>query len=49
MSLKLRRLEPARANLSQALELFRTMQMTFWLPTVEAALAQVVREDEGHA
>jgi tetratricopeptide (TPR) repeat protein len=49
LSLKLGRLEPARAALSQALELFRAMQMTFWLPAVEAALAQVVREDEGHA
>jgi len=38
--LKLRRLESARANLSQALELFRAMQMAFWLPAVEAALAQ---------
>ena len=48
LSLKLGRLGPARADLSQALELFRAMQMTFWLPTAEAALAQVVKEDEGH-
>src|SRR5712691_1556735 len=41
LSLKLGRLEPARTNLSQALELFRAMQMTFWLPQAEAALAQV--------
>jgi len=48
LSLKLGRRDQARADLSQALELFRAMQMTFWLPTVEAALAQVVKEDEGH-
>ena len=41
LSLKLGRLEPARAALSQALELFRAMQMTFWLPAAEAALARV--------
>ena len=40
LSLKLGRREQARTDLSQALELFRAMQMTFWLPTVEAALAQ---------
>jgi Flp pilus assembly protein TadD len=44
--LKLGRREQARADLSQALELFRAMQMTFWLPAVEVALAQVVKEDE---
>jgi tetratricopeptide (TPR) repeat protein len=33
--------EPARAELSSALELYRAMDMTFWLPQAEAALAQV--------
>jgi hypothetical protein len=33
--------EQARAELSVAIELYRTMDMTFWLPEVEAALAQV--------
>jgi len=33
----------ARAALSTAIELYRTMDMTFWLPTAEAALAQVER------
>jgi tetratricopeptide (TPR) repeat protein len=31
----------ARAELSAAVELYRTMAMTFWLPQAEAALAQV--------
>jgi len=31
----------ARAELSAAVELYRAMEMTFWLPQVEAALAQV--------
>jgi hypothetical protein len=31
----------ARAELSAALELYRAMEMTFWLPQAEAALAQV--------
>jgi tetratricopeptide (TPR) repeat protein len=31
----------ARAELSTAIELYRTMEMTFWLPQAEAALAQV--------
>jgi tetratricopeptide (TPR) repeat protein len=35
------RLKPARAELSAAIELYRAMDMTFWLPQVEAALAQV--------
>jgi class 3 adenylate cyclase/tetratricopeptide (TPR) repeat protein len=34
-------LEPARAELSVAIELYRAMDMTFWLPQTEAALAQV--------
>jgi tetratricopeptide (TPR) repeat protein len=33
--------EQARAELSTAIEMYRTMEMTFWLPQVEAALAQV--------
>jgi class 3 adenylate cyclase/tetratricopeptide (TPR) repeat protein len=31
----------ARAELSAAIALYRTMEMTFWLPQAEAALAQV--------
>ena len=33
--------EQARAELSAAIELYRAMAMTFWLPQAEAALAQV--------
>jgi hypothetical protein len=33
--------EPARAELSAAVDLYRAMDMTFWLPQAEAALAQV--------
>ncbi len=36
--------EQARAALSTAIEMYRAMEMTFWLPETEAALAQV----EGH-
>jgi class 3 adenylate cyclase/tetratricopeptide (TPR) repeat protein len=35
--------EQARAALSAALELYRAMEMTFWLPEAEAALAQVAQ------
>jgi DNA-binding winged helix-turn-helix (wHTH) protein/class 3 adenylate cyclase/tetratricopeptide (TPR) repeat protein len=35
------RCEPARAALSTAIELYRAMEMTFWLPQAEAVLAQV--------
>jgi tetratricopeptide (TPR) repeat protein len=35
------RVEPARAELTAAIELYRAMDMTFWLPQAEAALAQV--------
>jgi tetratricopeptide (TPR) repeat protein len=35
------RLEQARAELSTAIALYRTMDMTFWLPRAEAALASV--------
>jgi ornithine cyclodeaminase/alanine dehydrogenase-like protein (mu-crystallin family) len=33
--------EQARAELSAAIALYRTMEMTLWLPQTEAALAQV--------
>jgi class 3 adenylate cyclase/tetratricopeptide (TPR) repeat protein len=33
--------EPAHRELSTAIEMYRTMAMTFWLPQAEAALAQV--------
>jgi tetratricopeptide (TPR) repeat protein len=36
------RVEPARAELTTAIELYRAMDMTFWLPQAEAALAQAV-------
>ena len=34
--------EQARAALATAIEMYRAMDMTFWLPQAEAALAQVV-------
>jgi tetratricopeptide (TPR) repeat protein len=34
-------LEQARAELSTAIEMYRDMEMTFWLPETEAALAEV--------
>jgi hypothetical protein len=34
------RVEPARAELTTAIDLYRSMAMTFWLPEAEAALAQ---------
>ena len=34
------RREEARAELSTAIALYRTMDMTFWLPQAEAVLAQ---------
>jgi tetratricopeptide (TPR) repeat protein len=33
--------EPARAKLTTAITLYRSMEMPFWLPQAEAALAQV--------
>jgi Flp pilus assembly protein TadD len=33
--------EQARAALTAAIDLYRAMDMTFWLPQAEAALAQV--------
>jgi tetratricopeptide (TPR) repeat protein len=38
---KIGRQESARTELSAAVELYREMEMTFWLPQAEAALAQV--------
>jgi hypothetical protein len=38
--------EQARAALTTAIELYRAMDMTFWLPQAEAALAQVGRGEE---
>jgi hypothetical protein len=38
---KLGQREQACAALSTAIELYRAMEMTFWLPEAEAALAQV--------
>jgi hypothetical protein len=36
--------EQARTALSTAVDMYRAMEMTFWLPQTEATLAQV----EGH-
>ena len=33
--------EQARTALTSAIDLYRAMDMTFWLPQAEAALAQV--------
>jgi hypothetical protein len=33
--------EQATAELSSAIELYKAMDMTFWLPQAQAALAQV--------
>ena len=33
--------EAARRELSTAIEMYQAMDMTFWLPQAEAALAQV--------
>jgi tetratricopeptide (TPR) repeat protein len=41
--LKLGRPEQARIELTTAIELYRAMNMTFWLPQAEATLAQVSR------
>jgi tetratricopeptide (TPR) repeat protein len=41
---KVGRQNRARAELSTAIELYRSMEMTFWLPQAEAALAEV----QGH-
>jgi hypothetical protein len=34
--------EPAHVELAAAIELYRALDMIFWLPQAEAALAQVV-------
>jgi Flp pilus assembly protein TadD len=34
------RREQARTELSAAIDLYRAMEMTFWLPQAEAALAE---------
>jgi hypothetical protein len=34
--------EQGQAELSAAIDLYRAMDMTFWLPQAEAALVQVV-------
>jgi len=36
--------EQAHAELAAAIELYRAMEMTFWLPETEAALAQVEKQ-----
>jgi tetratricopeptide (TPR) repeat protein len=36
--------QQAHAELAAAIDLYRAMDMTFWLPQAEAALAQVARE-----
>ena len=38
---QMKRLDEARAALSTAIDMYRTMEMTFWLPQAEAALGQV--------
>jgi class 3 adenylate cyclase/tetratricopeptide (TPR) repeat protein len=38
---KIGRLEHARSELSTAIDLYQSMDMTFWLPEAEAALAQM--------
>jgi Flp pilus assembly protein TadD len=38
---KMGRREQARTELSTAIELYRAMAMTFWLPQAEAALARL--------
>jgi hypothetical protein len=35
------RVEQARATLTTAIDLYRAMDMTFWLPQAEAALGEV--------
>ena len=39
--------EQARAALTAAIDLYRAMEMTFWLPQAEAALAQVEGQCDG--
>ena len=42
---KLGRRAEARTELSAAIELYRAMEMTFWLPQAEAALAEVAQQE----
>jgi tetratricopeptide (TPR) repeat protein len=44
---QLGRVEQARAALSTAIDLYRTMEMAFWLPQAEAILAQILGAEEG--
>ena len=37
--------EQARTQLTAAIDLYRAMEMTFWLPQAEAALARVEGDD----
>jgi Flp pilus assembly protein TadD len=37
--------EQARAELAMAIALYHAMEMTFWLPQAEAALAQVEQQE----
>jgi hypothetical protein len=39
---KAERPDQARTELTAAIDLYRAMDMTFWLPQAETALAQVV-------
>ena len=41
---KINRREEARTALTTAIEMYRAMEMTFWLPEAEAALAEVERQ-----
>ena len=41
LSLRIDRGEQARAELATATELYRAMEMTWWLPQAEVALAEV--------
>ena len=43
--LKMGRHEQARAELSAAIELFQSMEMTFWLPRAEVMLAQAEQRE----
>jgi hypothetical protein len=45
----MKRQDQARAALSTAIDLYRAMGMTFWLPQAEAALAEVHSNDNGRA
>jgi hypothetical protein len=40
--------QQARADLGTAIALYRAMEMTFWLPQAEAALAQIGHRLQQH-